>query len=45
MKIVRMILTMALVVGVYFEAGIVTAVSMFLIFVAIELKHLPLKSD
>ena len=44
-KIFRCILTMALVIGVYFEAGIVTSVSMFLLFVAVELRHLPLKSD
>jgi len=45
MKIVRIILTLGLVVGVYFESGIVTSVSMFLIFIAIEFRHLPLKAD
>ena len=44
-RIFRWVLTMALVVCVYFETGIVTSVSMFLLFVAVELKHLPLKSD
>jgi len=45
MKIVRIVLTLGLVIGVYFETGIITAISMFLIFVAIELKHLPLKKN
>ena len=45
MRIVRIILTMALVVGVYFETGVLTAVSIFLLMAAVELKHLPLKGD
>lgn len=45
MRIVRYVLTLALVVGVYFETGILTAISIFLINVALELKHLPLKGD
>lgn len=45
MRIVRIILTLALVVGVYFETGILTAISIFLIMVAIELRYLPLKGD
>ena len=42
-RIFRWVLTMALTIGVYFEAGIITAVSMFLLFVGTELSHLPLK--
>ena len=45
MKIFRWFLSLVMCICVGFEAGIVTAVSIFLIFVAIELKHLPLKGD
>jgi len=45
MRIVRCILTIALCLGAYFEAGICTAVSLFLLMVAVELKHLLLKED
>jgi len=44
-RIFRWIFTMALVVGVYFETGILTAICMFLLMVAVELRHLPLKGD
>ena len=45
MKIIRWVLSIAMCICVGFEAGIVTAICIFLIFVAIELRHLPLKSD
>ena len=45
MKIVRWFLSIAMCICVGLEAGIVTAISIFLIFVAIELRHLPLKED
>ena len=44
-RIFRWVLTMALTIGIYFEAGIITAISMFLLFVAVELRHLPLKDE
>lgn len=41
LKIITFILTFALACGVYFETGIITAVSIFLIFCAVEI--LPLR--
>jgi len=37
-KIIRFILTLALIYGAYTETGVFTALSLFLIFVAIELQ-------
>jgi len=42
-RIIRLILTFALVCGVYFETGVITAVSIFLLFSAGEI--LPLKTN